>query len=63
MEEHAKENGNKALKITTINEFLGSRISNFDDIKFDLLDEESYKLLKGGMALYLQEIGVFKPTL
>lgn len=63
MEEHAKENGNSALKIGAINEYLESRISNFDDLKYDLLDEESYKLLKGAMALYLQEIGVFNPIL
>lgn len=63
MEEHAKENGNKALKINTINDYLESRISNFDEIKYDMLDEETYKLVKGGMALYLQEIGVFHPLL
>lgn len=61
MDEYDKKNGTVVMKWPAINEFLGARIKNYDDIQEGLLDEETYKLLVGGMALYLQETGVFDP--
>lgn len=60
MAEHGKENGVAVLKISAINDFLNARLTNYDVLRYDLLDEDNYKLLECGMALYLQEAGVFK---
>ncbi len=60
MDDHRKDGGASIMKISAIHDFLGSRLSNYDNLKNGLLHEETYALLDSGMALYLQEAGVFE---
>lgn len=62
MSEHRKQDGLAVMKIAAINDFLASRLTNYQVLSYDLLDEDTYELLDRGMALYLQEAGVFEPV-
>ncbi len=59
--EFANKEGINALKFPAMDELFTSRISNYDEIKYNLLDEETYKPLPACMVLFLQEVGLFNP--
>lgn len=61
MEEYRRPNGAAELKMNTMRELFKSRFKDHENILYDTLDEETNVLLDCGMALYLQEAGVFAP--
>ncbi len=61
MEEYRKPGGAAELKMESMFELFKSRFKQYEDIAYDILDEETNVLLDCGMALYLQEAGVFAP--
>lgn len=62
MAEYRDKKGAKVMHSTAITEFLESRLKNFEELaeNEDFCDDFQM-LLEGGMAIFLQETGIFNP--